>query len=66
MLQPALHLPSMNSVLCEAFAELDVIIKNVGTSYTSRRRGLGSIVDLTYVSTALVSTVVGQVREDSM
>lgn len=40
--------------LSEAFTELDVVVANVGISYTFWGRNLVSIVDLTYVSAALV------------
>ena len=51
-------------VLLEAFAELDVVLANVGSSYTFRGRGLGSIVDLTYVSATLASRIAWHVSED--
>lgn len=49
-------------ILLEAFA--DVVPAIVGASYTFKGRGLGSIVDLTYVSAALVSRVAWRVSED--
>lgn len=48
----------------EAFAELGVILLNVGTSYTLRGRGLGSIVDVIFVTAALVRRVALQVSKD--
>lgn len=45
-------------VLLEAFAELDVILADVGTSYSFSGRGLGSIVDLAFLSAALIKRVI--------
>lgn len=44
-------------ILLEVFAELDMVLANVGASYNLKGRDLGSILDLAYVSAALVSKV---------
>ena len=50
-------------ILLESFAELDIVLANVGCVPTFRGRGSGSIVDLTFVSTSLVRGMAWQVSE---
>lgn len=51
-------------VCLEAFTELDVALANAGTSHNFKGRGLGCIVDLTYVSAAFANNFVWQDSED--
>ncbi|XP_070142286.1 uncharacterized protein [Drosophila kikkawai] len=48
--------PSTNArgrIILEAFASLDIALLNEGTQHTFNRAGAGSVIDLTYASSAL-------------
>ncbi|CAD7089934.1 unnamed protein product [Hermetia illucens] len=52
-------------ILLETFAELSIVLANVGCVPTFRGRGLGSIVYLTYLSTSLARVVERERRQSS-
>lgn len=49
--------------LLEAFTQLDVVLANKGNVHTFRRAGYGSIVDLTFVTSSLASSLEWNVSE---
>ncbi|XP_070139960.1 uncharacterized protein [Drosophila kikkawai] len=50
-------------VVLETFASLDVVLLNEGSRQTFSRAGVGSVIDLTYVSSALASRARWKISE---
>lgn len=50
--------------MLEAFVDLNLVLANVRKSYNFRGRGLRSIVEVVYLSTALSSRIPCQVIDD--